>query len=216
MGIFGENVVQLIVYLGWSDKMIQNAPIKKKRGSMRKLGSGILDKKMSLPGQSDIFHQIIPGNTPLQDGTYLVYYEYDAPSAWSKTKQVAGVTAASFANGKWGINYKVFAYMGPLPSLSLDPLQECEPPYLINQTFYVATLEQAVNDVYDFGPFPQFMLAFLQPGKDGRFIFCKDSEERYPYPIAKWSDAKKEEGIYVSLSKKAINKYIKRIDHKRG
>lgn len=194
----------------------RNNPIQRKRGiTLRQHKDTALTKKMQMPGMG-IFKELIQGNTPTADGTYLVYYDFETPQAWSNTKEVAAMGVATYSEGKWGLNRKVYAYMGPLPSLSLPPLKEINPPYLTAQTFFVATLEQAAELRYKKGPFPQYMVAFLQPSIVGDFIFCLDSEHTHPYPVSKIVINSDGHAKYKNISPKAAAKYSKMLDHLRN
>ena len=193
----------------------RNSPVKRKRGmKLRKHQDTALTPKMRIPGM-DIMKNLIQGNMPTTDGVYMVYYDFDPPQTWSKVKEVAAIGIASYHNGVWGLNRKVYAYMGPIPGLSLPPLEEVDPPYLIAQTFFVGTLDQAAESRYKKGPFPQYMLAFLTPGTVGDFIFCMDSEEMHPYPIARLKINKDDDAKFIGLSDKAIKKYTKMLEHLR-
>jgi len=193
----------------------RNNPITRKRGmKMRQRQDTALTPKMRIPGM-DIMKDLIQGNTPTADGVYMVYYDFDPPQAWSKTKEVAAMGVATYADGRWGLNRKVYAYMGPIPQLSLPPLKEITPPYLTAQTFFVGTLDQAAGARYKTGPHSQFMLAYLTPGVVGDFIFCMDSEEIHPYPVARLKINNDGDSRFRELSPKAIKKYSKMLEHLR-
>lgn len=181
---------------------------------MRKRTDSALTPKMRIVGMP-VMRDLVQGNTPTADGVYMVYYDFEAPQAWSKVKEVAAMGVATYAKGKWGLNRKVYAYMGPIPSLLLAPLKEIDPPYLIAETFFIGTLDQAAESRYKKGPFPQYMLAFLSSGVVGDFIFCMDSEQIHPYPVAKLKINKDDDAKFIELSPKASKKYIKMLDHLR-
>jgi len=168
----------------------------------------ILEKKMDLPGV-DLFKKISCGNTPLKDGLYVVYYNHIPPAADSNLKKSSAVAIASFFDGTWGFNHKVYAYIGPIPILSLPSLLDCKPPYAVNQTFYTGTLKQAANGRYTTGPHSLSIIAVLQPQIKDHFVFCIDSENIEPYPISKVNLKSKGAVKWKDLSEKAIKKYSK-------
>lgn len=181
----------------------RNPPPTKRGMKMRRVKASVLTKKMRIGG-IDKFTEIVQGSTPLSDGIYIVYYEYNPPQAWSKTKEVAGMKIDHYSNGKWGSTGTVYAYVGPLPTLSLPPLQEISPPYLVAQSFFIGTLDQAASDRYRKGPFPQYMLAFLQKASLGEYIFCLDSEDPDPYPISKYKQRKDKEWCFLEMGKDEV------------
>jgi len=177
---------------------------------MGKKKKSILTPTMYLPGK-EFLPKLVQGDTPTKDGIYMVYYEYN--QAWSHTKEVAGATVAHYSKGKWGLNHRVFAYMGPIPQLAQEPLKEFKPPYILGQAFYIASLEQGAQRKYESGPHPQFIAAFLTPGRPGLFVFCLDSDNPEPYLVAKWTE--KDPPSYKKLKPKALKKYNKMLDHLR-
>jgi len=179
----------------------------------RKPKVNILKQKMSLAGV-DFFKMIIQGNTPAKEGMYLIFY--DGFIADSNVKKQAGMQITNFSKGKWGTSYTPLAYMGPLPVLSLPALQIFTPGYLINQRFYIATFEQAVQGFFDDGPHIIYIMASMRKAKAGHFIFCIDSDHTNPYPVAKALYRKKDDTwIWSDLSVDVIKKYSKMLDSLR-
>lgn len=187
----------------------RNTPIKKRSNLMRKRNR-LLDKKMEVQG-FDFFDRLIPGNTPTIDGTYVIYFDHVPPEAHSKVQQSAGVAIASFVNGSWGTSRTVKAYFGPIPVLSLEPLNTCTPPYLIGQSFYTGNLTDACQGYFNSGPFPQYILAVFKPGKEGDFIFAKTTEDVIPLPLSKYVVEPKGNLNWKVLSSKAQIKYQKHL-----
>ena len=180
---------------------------KSKRGSIKM-------KKtfpMLLPGK-EFMDQVYGGGKPSEPGVYLVYY--DSHQAHSTVVPRAGATIANWDGEKWGINYKVYAFMGPIPLMELKSLMECTPGYCINQIFYIATLKQGAHNQYSSGPHAEYLLAFLQPGETNQFIFCLNSENPYPLPITKFVPRYDNFG-WKSLSTKAQKKYSKMMESLR-
>ena len=211
-------------------KIKRNPPedMKPKRG-------GILRKKiydMVLPGQ-DLTGRVFGTNQPSQSGLYLVWYKYNPPLAHSEKERHAGrevieysverkawsvcrtaaVTCAIWTaeQKKWGFNKKILAWMGPLPVLNLEALETYTPGYVLNQTFYVATLKNAANLKYQSGPHAEFLLAFFQPAAKDLFIFVYNSNifNGLPVPLA-IGGADNPSG-WRDLTKKEQKKYTKQM-----
>ena len=202
----------------------RNPPKQSKRGSM--LRKQLFD--MILPGQ-DFMPRIHGGNRPAESGLYLAFYEYQPPLATSGIKRHAGSTMAdydiddkswqicrsagaqlaNYFDGKWGMNHRVLAWMGPLPILNIKSLLECTPGYTKNQTFYIATLKEAANLKYEHGPYGEFLLAFLKIPEPNHFIFVYDSDlfNGIPTPLSKSS--KNNPSGWKTLSEKQQKKYMK-------
>lgn len=203
----------------------RNPPDLPKRGS--KLRKQIFD--MILPGQ-DLMHRIHGGNKPSQSGLYIAFYEYKPPLAHSGVKRHAGSTIAdydmddqswqvcrgagaqlaNYFDGKWGMNHRVLAWMGPLPVLNIKSLLECAPGYTKNQTFYIATLKQAANLKCERGPIFEYLLAIIRPpSSSDLFIFVYDSDvfNMLPIPLAKANDDNP--SGWKTLTEKQQKKYVK-------
>ena len=155
--------------------------------------------------QFSIF-KLIKFGIPSRNGVYLIYYEPDPARVDSKTKPAAGVKVVNFHNGEWGSGDRIIAYVGPLPNLNLKMLKKDK---LIDQIFYIGSIKQAKTDKFKIGPFPVYILAFLQPAATDNFIFCIDSDFNFPYPVSFCK--KREDGVFVwkPLSKRAVQKYKK-------
>ena len=173
-----------------------------KRGRIGKIKTSSFPK-IRLPGE-DLLKKIQFG-TPPEKGIYLCFYKPNYENGWSQVMPMAGMTVAHFSEGSWGYNAQILAWIGPLPTLSLDELaanEEC-----LARVFYIGTLEQAANFTYKSGPHPMYMSAFLQPGKPGEFIFEVNSHKTQPNPVSKFST--KKNNIWQKL--KEPKKYIKMI-----
>ena len=160
--------------------------------------------KINLPGK--IFEKHIQYGLPEIDGVYLCYYKPNPPEAFSATFPVAGMKIMSFNKGSWAGKEFVLAYMGPLPTLNLDQLdqeKEC-----VNQVFVIGTLKMAAQNRWTNGPYPQHILATLQTGEEKHFVFKLDSHISLPVPTNKWSIKK---GKWQPVKKENIKKYQKMI-----
>ena len=167
------------------------------RGSM---GSDYFDCR--LPG-IDLFPEIMAGDTPIAAGVYLVYYQYIPPLAISSIEKsappgtglwdgkewqglrIAGMTIANYQNQRWGLNAKVLAYIGPIPTLSLDMLLDYKPPFPLHQTFFISTIKQAAKGQASSGPHAEYIHAALTPGFLGEYIFKKTNQDSKLIPIAR-------------------------------
>lgn len=159
--------------------------------------------KPSLSGEY-FFESIKAGDTPIHPGVYLVFYKYDPPSGWCNVDQIAqqgtgvwdggmwqglkisGMTIANYQNQRWGLNAKVLAYLGPLPTLALNPLLDCTPGFPVNQTFFISTVKMVAKGLVSSGPLTEYIHASLTTGFFGEYIFKMTNQDTYLTPIAKF------------------------------
>ncbi len=159
-------------------------------------------KAFKLPGE--IFMKHVQFGLPKIEGMYACYYKYTSPESISSAFPVAGMTLLNFNKGKFFGNRSVLAWIGPLPTLSLDELQdnkECN-----SRIFYISNLKTASKYKFESGPYLQHAVTSLQPGKKGYFIFEVNTHKSIPNPISRYNV---KEGKWKNLEKKDIKKYIK-------
>jgi hypothetical protein len=161
-------------------------------------------KSFTLPGDFLVKH--IKYGVPIVDGVYACYFKPDKPSGWSSTFPCADMKMISFSDGKFFGNVHVLAWVGPLPVLCLDELKDNEK--CINRVFSIGTLQGAAKNRFNHGPFPQYMLAYLEEGRKHDFIFELSTHKTVPNSIAKFSTIK---GKWIKLNKESINKYTNAI-----
>ncbi len=181
------------------------------------------------PGEK-FFKEIVPGNTPINSGIYLVFYKYEPPSAWSSVEKaaghgtglwdgdnwqglrIAGMTIANYQNQRWGLNATVLAYIGPLPTLSLDALLDYTPGFPINQTFYISTMKMASKGMVSSGPHAEYIHASLTGGFFGEYIFKKTNQDSHLIPISRFDPDHKAAVKWKRLSEKEQKDVLKNIE----
>lgn len=156
-------------------------------------------KKIKIPGK--IFMKHLQFGLPQISGIYACYYKHNNSN---EAIPPAGIKILHFNKDKFFGKDQVLAWIGPLPILSLDELQdnkEC-----VSVVYYTGTLKQVINNKFKTGPHPQYINAVLQNNRKGDFIFEVNTHKSIPNPIAKFNIKINQ---FKKLKEKGIKKYIK-------
>jgi len=139
---------------------------------------------MIIPGK--IFKKYIKVKPPTISGWYLCYVKPKERDAIDHFP-IAQMEVIRFNKGKWLKSVMVVGWMGALPVLSLDKLDDFSPFESGLILFFIGTEEEAETENFKMGAFYRESEVFLQEGKDGQFIYQMNSRTSKLIRISKWN-----------------------------
>lgn len=142
--------------------------------------------KTRIPGKMLLKH--IQYGHPKFNGIYFVYYKPKDTRAMSSTFPIANYEIVNINKGKNIKNLNILAYIGPLPILTLDELENgFKDEELSLHVYCIGTLKGASKSNWKEGPFHEDILAILQSGEKGDYVFEINQRTTLPKPISKFS-----------------------------
>lgn len=142
--------------------------------------------KFKIPGRMLLKH--VEYGYPKWNGLYLIYYKPKDTRAMGNTFPIASYTLINIDKGRNARKLNILAYIGPLPVLTLD---ELENGYKYNDlslhVYCIGTLKGAAKGSWKEGPYGEDILATLQGGEKGDYIFEINQRTTLPKPISKYS-----------------------------
>lgn len=162
-------------------------------------------RKKKIIGVPPFLEGIQKGDKPKLPGKYIIYFSPVKNSAWSNTKIENGLDIACWNGEVWFYSVPILAFFGPIHILNSEKLENGK---IVSQVFYTGTIKQISKKTYETGPHHVYFSAFCSEAKEKCFIFCFDTEYRFPYPIAK-AKLINDEFKWVKLGEKAQEKYRK-------
>lgn len=128
---------------------------------------------------------------PLLSGYYICFcpIQNDSIDCFPMAKPVIALWEDGWTfQTNAGIKKLVLGWIGPLPNLSTDELQDIEPNQASLYLFYIGTKEQAANFEFKKGPYYKLIKASLQKGKKGDCIFLVNSRKTMPVIVSRWDE----------------------------
>lgn len=154
--------------------------IRKSRKSMQK-------PSINIPGKALL--KYVKYGLPKISGVYFVYYKTKDPGAMSSTFPAALTTKCVFNKGKWISNKQILAFIGPLPVLTLDEIEEgYKKEDLSLHVYCTGTLKNAMQGKWKEGPFQDDISPLCSKGEKGDYVFEVNQRTTIPVPINFYSE----------------------------
>lgn len=155
----------------------------------------------------------IQTDTPLISGTYLCFIKPDPPEAWNHFP-ICRMGLIDFKEDQWQESKIILGWIGPLPVLSLDELEDFSPRDSGLILYFIGYMDDSELFIFEKGPFYQSIDAKFQEGEAGQFIYQVNSRTAKSVPISEWKDGNwypvNEERTYtVCTLKEMINREYK-------
>jgi len=142
---------------------------------------------MIIPGKALLKH--IEYGHPKNNGVYFVYYKPKDTRAMGSTFPIANYEIININKGKNVKKMNILAYIGPLPILTLDELEnDYKDEELSLHVYCIGTLKGALKSNWKEGPFHEDILATLQFGEKGDYIFEVNQRTTLPKPLSRYSE----------------------------
>lgn len=127
---------------------------------------------------------------PMISGFYVCFVRPVNDEAWESAFPISRckIVYYTLQEEKWACGDVVLGWIGPLPAISLDELDDhvpCEAGLIL---YFIGPKDKAKELVFDQGPFYQMISASLTSANDGDYLWQLHSRKTKANKVAKWNE----------------------------
>jgi len=120
-------------------------------------------------------------------GKYIVFYTVKN-DAWD-CFPMAIPDLIDYDGEKWNVKRHVIGWIGPLPNLSIDELQDFAPNEAPVTLFFISTPKLAKKEIYTDGPYYRLLAAKCTKGSKGQCIYEVNFRKTKHKLLCKWRES---------------------------
>ena len=120
-------------------------------------------------------------------GKYIVFYTVEN-DAWD-CMPMAIPDLIDYDGEKWSVKRHVIGWIGPLPNLSIDELQDFAPNEAPVTLFFISTPKLAKKEIYTDGPYYRLLAAKCTKGSKGQCIYEVNFRKTKHKLLCKWRES---------------------------